>query len=111
LKQGFSLWAWLSWNFFCRQGRSQTHRDSSVSASWMLGLKVCTTTAQLLNSSQSYNLVWDCMPRVLWVSSTMPLHSNVYRPSRNRNSYRIVGNEGRGQELGPRRFDQLLKKK
>jgi hypothetical protein len=35
----------LSWNLLCRPGWSQTHRNPPASASPVLGLKTCTTTA------------------------------------------------------------------
>jgi hypothetical protein len=50
-KTGFLCVAvlWLSWNSLCRPGWSRTHRDLPASASLVLGLKTCTTTAQLRN--------------------------------------------------------------
>jgi hypothetical protein len=37
----------LFWNLLWRQGWPQTHRDLPASASTVLGLKVCATTARL----------------------------------------------------------------
>ena len=47
-KTGFlcSFGAWAGTNS-CRPGWPQTHKDSPASASWVLGLKACTTTTWL----------------------------------------------------------------
>ena len=47
LRQGFSVeQLWLFLNSLGRPGWPQTHQDPPVSASRVLGLKVCNTTAQ-----------------------------------------------------------------
>ena len=46
LRQGFYVFQpWLSWNYLCRAGWSQTRRDLPTSASPVLRLKVCATTS------------------------------------------------------------------
>lgn len=47
-KQVFIIQSKLSWNLFCRPGRSLTQRRLPASASCMLGLEVWTTTSRLL---------------------------------------------------------------
>ncbi|CAO2628824.1 hypothetical protein LEMLEM_LOCUS20187, partial [Lemmus lemmus] len=45
-EKSVSLYLWsLSYNLLCRPGWPQTHRDPPVSASQVLGLKVCSATA------------------------------------------------------------------
>jgi hypothetical protein len=34
---------WLSWNSLCRPSWLQTYIDPPASASWVLGLELCTT--------------------------------------------------------------------
>jgi len=46
--QGFSMQSWLPWNFLCRPCWPQIHKDWLASASWVLGLKVCTMTPCIL---------------------------------------------------------------
>lgn len=41
---------WLSWNLICRPGWSGTYRDPPVSASCVVGLKVCLTLFNLYNT-------------------------------------------------------------
>ena len=48
LKQGFSVYPWLSWNSLSRPNWPQTHRDLPAAASQLLRLKACATTARLI---------------------------------------------------------------
>lgn len=43
LIQFFTGWSWLAWNLVCRPGSTPTQKELLVSASHVLGLKVCTT--------------------------------------------------------------------
>ena len=45
LRQGLSMWPWLSWKLLCRPVWPQTLRDPTASVSHMLRFKICTTTA------------------------------------------------------------------
>jgi hypothetical protein len=47
LRQGFSVYPWLSWNYFVDQAGLEL-RNPPASASQVLELKACATTAQLL---------------------------------------------------------------
>lgn len=47
LRWGIAMWPLLDWNLLYRPDRPQTHRDSLAFASWVLGLKVCTTVSGL----------------------------------------------------------------
>jgi hypothetical protein len=51
-RQVFSVQSWLSWNSFCRPGWPRTQK----SASQVLGLKACATTARLLSETLIYFL-------------------------------------------------------
>jgi hypothetical protein len=60
LSQGYSVQPWLSWNSLCRLVWPWTHRDPPASASWVLGLKVCTTTAQMESTVLFYYFeIWS----------------------------------------------------
>lgn len=58
LTQGVIKQFWLSWNFLSRPGWPWTHRDSPVSASWVLESKMCDTivwpTFRLFSGSQLF---------------------------------------------------------
>jgi hypothetical protein len=44
-----SLWeSWLTWKSLCRLSWPPAHRDPPVSASWVPGLKLCTTMPSLI---------------------------------------------------------------
>jgi hypothetical protein len=54
--QGFSAYHWLSWNFVDQAGLEL--RNPPASASRVLGLKVCATTAQLMPGFLIFNFVY-----------------------------------------------------
>ena len=44
-RQSFSVWTWMPWTHYIDQASLEL-RDPPASASWVLGLKACTTMAQ-----------------------------------------------------------------
>jgi hypothetical protein len=68
--EGFSTYPHLSRTSLCRPGWLQIHRDLLSSASWVLGLNVCTTTARsylFLGLRPSHlSSLKVCIPAMKW---------------------------------------------
>ena len=88
-RKGFFVQSWLSWNLLYRPGWPQTHRDPPTSASPVLGLKECASTA------------WLCT-RAFYISI---FHTSLKQSSATKPSVMYI--VGPHCELQPKGFSQM----
>lgn len=61
MKQGLTIYMWLSWSSLCRPGWPPIYRNQPTLASLMLELKMYTTSPELYISFKLCSCVWGCV--------------------------------------------------